>query len=481
MRNVEMPNVEHELRLAMVEETSALGVPPGLAHRVVQGARRERRARTAAVALVAAAVLAAAVPGYLIVTDRSGVASPTRAVGVDGVKVGYLPPGLGAPVVGRADAGGLRGTGATWGAGEDLVRVTVYRDPAFHVGGAERVLGGIRGTPETLPGVLAVRVRGRGAFTRAEGDDLVWEERPGLVLRVTVGARHRDALRRIAGGLVPKDPTGGVFQGLRVTYVPPGLYLKSPFSVVDPTGWAELGWSGDDGASIRLLAVRGVSAADAETLLTWARTRQNLSTATPEKVRGKPGYRADGGGGDAAGASATRMRLWLERPGLGYVVTVNRGLATTLDRIVKGLVPAEPPSTSGKPSTSGNAVDHVALAYLPPGLRRVAGDATRLGEGWSAKIGRWSDGSRDVEVTVIRGVRLHDNRWVNEFLRGERRESARTRRPPMGIRTTGPDGRRGIFFESPEVAVHVKADPALAGELDRIAAKVRVPPPSYRP
>lgn len=172
-------------------------------------------------ALVAATVLAAAVPGYLSVADRNGVASPTQAVGVGDVKVGYLPPGLGAPVLARADAGGLRGTGATWGWGDDLVRVTVYRDPAFHVGGAERVLGGIKGTPETLPGVLMVTVRGRDGFTRPEGDDLVWEERPGLVLRVTVGARYRDDLRRIADGLTPKDPTGGIFQGLRVTYVPP--------------------------------------------------------------------------------------------------------------------------------------------------------------------------------------------------------------------------------------------------------------------
>ncbi|MFF3440327.1 hypothetical protein [Streptosporangium sp. NPDC002721] len=465
-----MPNIEDELRLALVEETSALGVPPGLAHRVVQGAKRERRARTTAVALVAAAVLAAAVPGYLSVTDRSGVASPTRAVGVDGVEVGYLPPGLGVPVLERADAGGLRGTAATWGAGDDLVRVTVYRDPAF--GGAERVLGGIRGTPETLSGVLVAKVRGRGAFTRAEGDDLVWEERPGLVLRVTVGALYRDALRRIAGGLIPKDPTGGVFQGLRVTYIPPGLHLADLSSVVDRTGWAEIRLSGDDGASVRILAVRGLSAADPETLLTWARVRQNLYTATPEKVRGKPGYRADGGG---RGASYSRLRLWLEKPGLGYVVEVNEGLATTLDRIVKGLVPIEPPSASG------NAIGQVTVAYLPPGLRRVAGETTRLGKGWSATVGRWSDGSRDVEVTVIRGVRLYDNLWVNEFLRGEKRESARTRRPSMGIRTTGPDGRRGIFFESTEVAVHVKVDPALAGDLDRIATKIRVPPPSYRP
>ncbi|MEU4404431.1 hypothetical protein AB0F88_07900 [Streptosporangium sp. NPDC023963] len=471
-----MPNVERELRLAMVEETAALGAPPGLAHRVVQGARRGRRARATAAALVAAAVLAAAVPGYLTVTDRSGVASPTQAVGVDGVKVGYLPAGLGAPVLERADAGGLRGTAATWGAGDDLVRVTVYRDPAF--GGAERVLGGIRGTPETLPGVLVAKVRGRGAFTRAEGDDLVWEERPGLVLRVTVGALHRDALRRIAGGLVPKDPTGGVFQGLRVTYIPPGLHLADLSSVVDQTGWTEIRLSGDDGASVRILAVRGLSAADPETLLTWARVRQNLYTATPEKVRGKPGYRADGGG---RGASYSRLRLWLEKPGLGYVVEVNEGLATTLDRIVKGLVPAEPPSTSGKPSGPGNAVDHVAVAYLPPGLRRVAGETTRLGKGWSAKAGRWSDGSRDVEVTVVRGAVLHSSQWVDEILRGEKREPGRTEMPLMGIRTTDPDGRRGIFFESTEVAVHVKVDPALAGELDRIAAKIRVPPPSYMP
>ncbi|WP_030921121.1 hypothetical protein [Streptosporangium amethystogenes] len=467
-----MPNVENELRQAMIEETSALGVPPGLAHRVVQGADRGRRARTTAVALVAAAVLAAAVPGYLIVADRSGVASPTQAVDVDGVKVGYLPAGLGAPVLARADAGGLRGTGATWGSGDGLIRVTVYRDPAFHVGGAERVLGGIQGVPETLPGFLVAKVRGRGAFTRAEGDDLVWEERAGLVLRVTVGVRHRDDLRRIAGGLIPKDPTGGDFQGLRVTYVPPGLYLKDPFSVIDRTGWTELGWSGDDGASVRLLAVRGVSAADAETLLTWARTRQNLYTATPEKVRGKPGYRAAGGAG---GASHTRMRLWLEKPGLGYLVEVNQGLATTLDRIVAGLVPAEPPSTSG------DAVDHVTVAYLPPGLRRVAGETVRLGKGWSATAGRWSDGSRDVEVTVIRGVVLHSGQWVDEFLRGTKREPSRVGKWIKGIRTTDRDGRPGFFLETPELTIHAEVDPTLADRLNEIILGIRVPPLSYRP
>lgn len=424
-------------------------------------------------ALVAAAVLAAAVPGYLSVADRNGVASPTQAVGVGDVKVGYLPPGLGAPVLARADAGGLRGTGATWGWGDDLVRVTVYRDPAFHVGGAERVLGGIKGTPETLPGVLMVTVRGRDGFTRPEGDDLVWEERPGLVLRVTVGARYRDDLRRIADGLTPKDPTGGIFQGLRVTYVPPGLHLNSPFSMPGSAGWTEIWWSGDDGASVRLLAVRGVGAADAETLLTWARTHQGLSTATPEKVRGKPGYRTGGGAG---GGPYTRMRLWLEKPGLGYVVAVNQGLATTLDRIVKGLVPAGPPSTSDK------AIDHVAVTYPPPGLRRIPGETTRLGRGWSATAGRWSDGSRDVEVTVVRGGVLHSSQWVDEFLRGEKRERARVGRSlPIVIRTTDRDGRRGIFFETTEVAVHVKADPALAGELDRIALGIRVPPPTYKP
>ncbi|GAA4210990.1 hypothetical protein GCM10022252_79510 [Streptosporangium oxazolinicum] len=470
-----MPNteIENELRLAMIEETSALGVPPGLAHRVVRDADRGRRGRTTAVALVAAAVLAAAVPGYLSVADRSGVAAPTQAAGVDGVKVGYLPMGLGTPVLARADAGGLRGTGATWGSGDDLVRVTVYRDPAFHTGGAERVLGGIKDIPETLPGILTVTVRGRGAFTRPEGDDLVWEERPGLVLRVTVGARYRDDLRRIAGGLIPKDPTGGVFQGLRVTYVPPGLHLTAPFSMVDRNGWAELGWAGDDGASIRLLAVRGVDAADAEKLLTWAKTRQNLSTATPEKVRGKPGYRAEGNGDET---SSPRMRLWLEKPGLGYVVIVNQGLATTLNRIVKGLVPAEPPSTSG------NAVDRVTVAYLPRDLRRVAGETTRLGGGWSATTGRWSGGSRDVEVSVIRGGVLHSSQWVDEFLRGEKRERSRVGRSlPIVTRTTDRDGRRGIFFETAEVAVHIKADPALAGELDRIALGIRVPPLTYRP
>ncbi|MFB9883167.1 hypothetical protein ACFFMN_35065 [Planobispora siamensis] len=107
----------------------------------------------------------------------------------------------------------------------------------------------------------------------------------------------------------------------------------------------------------------------------------------------------------------------------------------------------------------------------PAGTR----DGTRLGTGWSATTGRWSDGRREVEITVARGAVLHTSQWVNEFLRGEQRQPGRVGRHSVAIRTTDSAGRRGAFRENPYVAVHVKVSPDLAGELDKIVEGVRDP------
>ncbi|MDP9848760.1 hypothetical protein [Streptosporangium lutulentum] len=457
-----MSNLESELRQAMIEETSALGAPPDLAHQVTRRARRRRRSHLTALAVAAAiAAVAVAVPAYLG-GQASDVAAPTPPAVVDGVQVGYLPSGLGTPEQEKVRDGGLPGTRATWGSGDDEVLVTVYRPPVLELGDPEVMLARLKESSGALRG--GALVRGRPGLTTLADDDLVWVERPDLVLRVTVGTRHRSDLRAVADGLEPEGRTGGAFEGLLLTYLPAGLHLDGPASANG--SWTQMRWSGND-VSMRLLAVRGADAEDSQTLLAWAGTHQRLSGGTPEKVRGKPGYSATLDDPDQRQA---HVRLWVEKQGLGYLLAVSRPLAPELDRIVDGIVPAEPATVPGEP------VDGVGVTYLPPGSQRTTpGSNMRFGSGWSATIDRWSSSRGDVEVTVARGGVLHTSQWLDEFLLGEKRQSAPVGRAPVGIWTTDPNGRRGAFWVAPGVAVHVKVSPELAGELDRIVAGIRVP------
>ncbi|GGL23227.1 hypothetical protein [Planomonospora parontospora] len=92
--------------------------------------------------------------------------------------------------------------------------------------------------------------------------------------------------------------------------------------------------------------------------------------------------------------------------------------------------------------------------------------------------GRWSDGRRGVEVTVVRGAALHSTRWLDDFLRGWKRLTSPVAGPNItGIRTAGADGRTGAFWVASDAAVHVTVSPELAGELDRITTGVRLPVP----
>ncbi|MEV6863983.1 hypothetical protein AB0M44_23615 [Streptosporangium subroseum] len=459
-----MSNLENELRQAMIEETTDLGAPPDLAQQAMRRARQRRSSHLKALAVAATIVVGAvAVPVYLGV-QASSVASPTRSAVVDGVQVGYLPPGLGTPEQEKVRDGGIPGTRATWGSGDDEVLVTVYRPTVLESRDPEVMLARFKESSSALRG--GVLVRGRPGLTTLADDDLVWVERPDLVLRVTVGARHRSDLRAIADGLEPEGRTGGVFEGLLLTYLPAGLHLDGPASVNGSTSWTQMRWSGND-VSMRLLAVRGADAEDSQTLLAWARAHQDLSGGTPKKVRGKPGYSATL---DDPEQRQAHVRLWVEKQGLGYILAISRPLAPELDRIVDGLVPVEPAPAPGE------SVDGIGVTYLPPGFQRTTPRGNmRFGTGWSATIDRWSGSRGDIEVTVVRGGVVHSSQWLNEFLRGEKRRPAPVGREPVGIWTTDPNGWRGAFWVAPGVALHVKVGPGLAGELDKIVEGIQDP------
>ena len=214
-----MPNVENELRQAMIEETSGLGVPSELAHQVVRRADRRRRSRRTTVALAAGVVLAAAVPGYLGVIEVNGAVSSTQTTEVGGVQVGYLPSDLGAPMQEKVHYGEFPGTrrpgapGTTWSASRSTVPSSSRARTRAHAGQAQESVDALRsGRPDA--------VRGREGFIGPERRSRLGGA-SGLVLRVTVGTQHR---RRPVGHRQwsrARRITGGVFEDLHLTYLPP--------------------------------------------------------------------------------------------------------------------------------------------------------------------------------------------------------------------------------------------------------------------
>ncbi|MFC7647506.1 hypothetical protein ACFQX6_48570 [Streptosporangium lutulentum] len=261
----------------------------------------------------AIAAVAVAVPAYLG-GQASDVAAPTPPAVVDGVQVGYLPSGLGTPEQEKVRDGGLPGTRATWGSGDDEVLVTVYRPPVLELGDPEVMLARLKESSGALRG--GALVRGRPGLTTLADDDLVWVERPDLVLRVTVGTRHRSDLRAVADGLEPEGRTGGAFEGLLLTYLPapaPGrARLRQRF--LDPDAVER---------ERRLDAAAGRARSGRRGLADAARLGRNPSAAVrrhPGEGPGKPGYSATLDDPDQRQA---HVRLWVEKQGLGYLLAVS--------------------------------------------------------------------------------------------------------------------------------------------------------------
>ena len=221
-------------------------------------------------------------------------------------------------------------------------------------------------------------------------------------------------------------------------------------------------WSGG-GASIRLLAVRGVGAADPQSYSPG----QGLTSTCPRPPRKRSGGSPDTGPSWQARPDGDACALWLEKPGLGYILLVSQALESELDRIVDGLVPTEPPPSPREP------VDHVGFAHLPPafGEPRTARGSAPAGARRPPLVGRQARGRGH------RGPRrspAHQPVGERVPARGEA-STLPTGRAARGITTTGGDGRRGAFWETPEAAVHVKVSPDLADELDKIVEGIRNP------
>ncbi|MFE3447763.1 hypothetical protein ACFXJ8_02415 [Nonomuraea sp. NPDC059194] len=445
---------EIELRQAMAEDSAYLSAAPDLVEQVVRLSRRRRRTRRRVVAVVAA--LALALAGWVLVPrDEQRVATTPSTTGrLDDVKVRHVPPGLGKPVQGSSGAGELLAGTLTWSSGDDLVRVSRY---------------GKTGDPDTrglMAGQTWTSIRGRNARTSDDGSDLLWAERPGLLLRVTVGANHIAELRMIAEELALIDPTGpagGVVEGTRVSYLPPRVHLHDIATRSD--GETAKTWTGADGRQVTLVAVRGRHAASLDRLAAWsAGDWLNGSRTT---VNGKPGYR---------NGPRSRLigRLWLQQPGLGFALRVSGNLEPEIDRILAGITPV--PASRGLPVS----FEGVTVTHLPPGFT-AGGDGGLDGRGRS-----WNRAGSGISIEVVRGERARTVRrlshvsWPTDERFLDLADTMVGGRRALTGRVVGadgdPKGRMVLWTVRPGYGVRVYLSDDLANDLMDIARGVRVAP-----
>ncbi|MEU9889656.1 hypothetical protein [Sphaerisporangium sp. NPDC051011] len=472
-----MPMLEDDLQRAMWEETGHLRAAPDLAERVVRRARRRAvRVRVIGSAVAAVVAVSGAVFAQGVFAKRSEVAVGVRDEPsvVAGVRVRYVPEGLGSPREGQARDGRLNGRSLTWGAGPDLVRVTAYRFSENGFSDAVRMfsddglaassVGLGPGEPATVRGRVARSVSGEGTST------LVWLEQMGvLTLRVTVGANRVDDLRRIADGLWvdPSGPAGGTLEGLRVPYLPEGVFLHHrPLSVIDTKGgaWVDAPsakWTGENGGEVVLSAVRGTDARTLEDLVRWSRaTKEQAAALRTVTTHGRPAY---AGVIDVFGSRKSSVWMWVEKPGLGFLLTVTEPLAGELDRIAEAIVPVDDPV----PAEDGGGVDGVPVTYVPAGLTRATPDATDMGDGWTSVTGRWSAGSGgEMRVKVIRGAIVRSSGWPEGYFdQGRLTDIGKL----TGAMDTRPDGTvEFLAATTGNLAVAVTLSPDMAGELNRV-------------
>ncbi|QFY11403.1 hypothetical protein GBF35_36795 [Nonomuraea phyllanthi] len=263
-------------------------------------------------------LLALALPGP---AGRLPISAAERAPAatVDGVEIRYLPPSLGTPYTRHVTDGPLHGAAISWGSADDLVRITVYRHTdVFSPDDLDRL-----GLPRHA------RSTSWEGYARASGDgsDLLWIEQPGFLLRVTAGRRHIDDVRPIAGMLRPADPPGapgGVFEGLRLGYLPEGVQLRSTRTVeMDGRDYRTRTWAGPNNRSVTLTA----EWPHGRTLTAWARKIPGLRLDGPTWMHGKAVHPSKDGS----------ARVWEGPYGQIFALTATGGLQGELDRIVAGV------------------------------------------------------------------------------------------------------------------------------------------------
>ncbi|MFD1933011.1 hypothetical protein ACFSKW_16170 [Nonomuraea mangrovi] len=445
---------ESELRQAMAEDSARLAAAPGLVEQVVRLSRRRRRTRHGIVAVVTA--LALALAGWALgLRDEQRVATTPSTTGtLDDVQVRHLPPGLGEPVQGRSGEGELLAGTLTWSAGADMVRVSRYGET------------GDLDTPGLMAGGRRTSTRGREARISADGTDLVWTERPGVLLRVTVGGNLAAETRMIAEELLMTDPTGpagGVVEGMRVSYLPPRVHLEGVMTRSD--GETAKTWTGAGDRRVTLISVRGQHAASLKELAAWSAGDWGDGIRTT--VNGKPGYR-DGQGSLMVGHG----RLWLQEPGLGFVLKVSDNLEPEIDRITEGISPV--PASRDLPAS----FEGLTVTHLPPGFSAGAdGGLDGLGRWWN-RAGSW------ISIEVVRGERARTVKRLSEVSWGtDERFLDLTGTIVDGHRAlTGrvvgaggaPKGRMSLWTVRPGYGVRVHVSDDLANDLMAVAKGIRV-------
>lgn len=350
-----MRDLEVRLRQGMTDATRPVQAMPALAVRVVaRVAQRRRRRRLAAIVIsVAAAVLVAI-----------GVVSPPNRPDpvavhpeLEGVRIGYLPAGLGAPTRLRVQEARLRGEALRWQAGGgDFVQVSAYRvDDAI----------------TDAMGILSLNVVDAPVEPRTTGDPVLsgdgtsamWVADHRLVLKVTVPPGLKGERDRIIGGLrvVGWNPD---FGGLRVTYMPANMWISG---MADTYGVDALNrfWQGDSGRRVTMEVVHGRAA------------------ATLDKL-GVP-------------------KTWLLKPGVGVRLSADNVPQSELMRIAEGIqVP---------PDGQGGSVDGIMTSFGHPGPVKIA-----TATGWRSVTRKWAD--QKVTVSVHRGVRVMSQTWWESLTRG---------------------------------------------------------------
>ncbi|MEV4896428.1 hypothetical protein AB0K48_44420, partial [Nonomuraea sp. NPDC055795] len=315
---------------------------------------------------VAAVLIAAglAVP-YLIARPGPAVTGPPE---VGGVRVGYVPEGLGPPRRLGAQAkdhegrARLRGDALRWQAGEAFVQVSVYRANVAVRDSMDILALNLFGRP--------IEPRGAADPVRSEdGTTALWLADHRLLLEVTVSPGLKSERDLIARGL-RVTRWDSAFAGLNITYMPDDMWTAG----TPDTYGAALNrlWQGESGRRAEVEVVYGREAATLESL----RTTVSATKVHAATVRDLPAYRA------ATGRSG-QMLLWLFKPGIGIKVTTDHLPEHELTLIAKGIQP----------------------------LPEVGPVDTSLHSGWRTTTRRNPDGK--ITVSVHRGAGVGTSKWLN--------------------------------------------------------------------
>ncbi|MFD1537261.1 hypothetical protein [Nonomuraea guangzhouensis] len=396
-----MRGIEERLRQGMADAARPVRGAPELAVRVrarVAVRRRRRRWAAGAAAVVAVVLVAIGVVSPRIL-DRPDPVAALPEVG--GVRVGYVPDGLGVPQRLREqeeDAGGgirLRGEALRWQAGGDFLQVSAYRADGVMRDAMDIMAMNVVDSPVEPRSIDDPVLSG-------DGTSAMWVADHGLVLEVTVSAALKKERDRIVAGL---RVTGWspAFAGLRVMYMPAGMWVSGTAGA-NPEALTRL-WQGESGRHVSIEVVYGRAAATLERLRAAGAPQEVLTGVRPASVHGRPAYA--GATGQAGG-----VLLWLVKPGIGVRVRADHLPEGDLVRIAEGI--------QSPPGGQDGSVDGIAASFAGPDLRPGSVE-TALTARWRSSTRRWSgpDGEDTVTVSVQRGAAVPSATWWSSVSRGE--------------------------------------------------------------